>query len=209
MKAIRLAVIALGAVAAPAAFAQFTFSVVTASYSLQGGGVVNFSAFPNNTTGQIDFVPGNPAFKVGDSTGFPSGTAAIIYNVTSTVAVTGIDLIFQGQVFDFGHIEFTEFAEDSIGSLGSISGSVRGASFSGGANGSYTQTMTLNFSRPVFSFKVKKTFDMDISNQTLPSSSIASIGLIEQNMRTVPEPASMAALALGIGAIAARRRKRS
>lgn len=210
MKFNRLALVALGVVAAPAAFAQYTFSLVTASYSLQNGGTFNFNTFTNTSAGQIDFVPGAPPFKVGDSTGFPSGTAAIIYNVTSAVAVTGIQLVLQGSVTDFGHINFSEFAEDSNGNaLGSISGSVVGASYTGGTNGAFTRTLTLTFDHPVFTFKVKKFFDMDISNQTLPSSSIASIGLIEQNMVPVPEPASMAALALGLGTIISRRRKKA
>lgn len=65
----------------------------------------------------------------------------------------------------------------------------------------------IHFSRWSKRIKVKKTIFLiaqpDIPNQL----DLAGVGLVEQNIECVPEPASLAALGLGIAAVVARRRK--
>ncbi len=154
----------------------------------------------------IDFTPTAPSFLVGDSTSFGSGVGTIIYTVVASVPITGITMTIQGNVNLAGEVNWTETAEAGTTNLGSINGLKRGSSYSGGSDGAFTQTATLNFSQAVQSFKVKKTFDLDIGANTPPSQSVASVGLIEQDLRSVPEPCSL--LALGGACVAILRRRR-
>lgn len=205
-KLVRFAIIAGSAAVIQAAYGQATFNVVNAYYTLNSSGPFAFNVTPNTTTMTIDFVPTAPAFKVGDSTGFSSGVATIIYTVSSAVPIYGIDMLIQGDVQQWGEINWTETAESGNVNLGSINGSWKGSSYAGGVDGPFTQLAHLTFSQGVTEFKVKKTFDIDIAGQTLPSDSIATVGLIEQNMTPVPEPASL--IAMGVGALALLRRRR-
>jgi len=191
-----------------AANAQVTFNVVAAYYTLDAAGPFNFNVNTNSSAGTIDFLPTAPAFKVGDSTSFGSGVATIIYNVTSDVAMNGIDLTLQGDVQQWGEVNWTETAEVGNTNLGSVSGSWKGSSWSGGTDGAFTQTAHLSFNQPVFSFKVKKTFDIDIAANRPPSESVANVSLVEQNMTPVPEPSIMIGLGAGIAALLAKRRKK-
>lgn len=204
---VKLTLVAAMVAGVQAANAQFVFSLESASYTLNGSGPFNFNFIPDGINGKVDFIPVVPTFKVGDSTGFSSGVATIIYSVTSVAPVTGIDLVLQGDVELFGEINWTETAEVGTTNLGIINGAKKGSSI-GGVDGAFTQLAHLQFSQAVTSFKVKKTFDMDISGQTIPSPSIAGIGLIEQNMTTVPEPTTIVGIGLGISALLARRRKK-
>jgi hypothetical protein len=207
-KLVRFALIAGTAAALQAAYAQANFTVVNAYYTLNSSGPFAFNVSPNTPAMTIDFIPTAPAFKVGDSTGFSSGVGTIIYTVTSAVPIFGIDMVIQGNVQQWGQIHWTETAESGNTNLGSISGMWRGSSYAGGVDGAFTQTAHLDFSMGVTQFKVKKTFDIDIAGQTLPSDSIATVSLIEQNLTPVPEPASIVAMGLGAAALLRRRRRK-
>lgn len=203
----RLALIAALGSVIYVAQAQATFTVVSATYTLDSSGPFSFAVFPDSTNMDIDFLPTAPAFKVGDSTGFSSGTATIIYNVVSTVPIIGIDLTLQGDVAQLGEINWAETAEQGTTNLGSISGLKQGSQYAGGNNGAFTQLAHLTFSHSVTSFTIKKTFDMDIANAGAFSSSLADVSIIQQRLDPVPEPASLAALGLGAMALIRRRRK--
>jgi len=186
--------------------AQVNFSNISATYSMNAGsGTIDWIVNADGTAMTVDFTQNAPAFKVGDSTTFTDGTSRITYDVSGNTPISGIDLLIQGDVEDFGRIDFTESASDAGGSLGSIGDSILGASYSGGANGAFSNVYHLAFSQAVTTFSVTKTFSMDINQESLPSSSLALVGTVEQDLTPVPEPASLAAL--GIGALALLRRR--
>lgn len=183
------------------------FTLQAAYYTLDSSGPFNFNYQPNDGALTVDFTPTAPAFKVGDSTGYSSGTATIIYTVNSPVPILGIDLVLQGNVIEWGEINYTEIAEAGAMSLGSISGQVVG-SMRGGTDGAFSIVDHLDFNQAVQQFKVKKTFDIDIAPEMAPSTSLANVSVIEQNMDPVPEPASLAAIGVGLAALLARKRRK-
>ena len=191
-----------------AAQAQTTYSSISATYTLNPGSVsTNWLVSQNNPPMTIDFLQNAPAFKVGDSTGFSTGSSTIQYNVSSTIAISGLDLILQGDVQRFGRIQWTSTAFSGAGGLGSMAAAILGSSYSGGADGAFTNIYHLEFAQAVTNFTVLQTFALDINGQSLPSTSVATLGLVENNFYpAVPEPASCAVL--GIGALALLRRRR-
>lgn len=65
---------------------------------------------------------------------------------------------------------------------------------------------TISFSRSVERFRAKKFFTMSAVDTA--NFDLAAIGIVNQNIQVVPEPATMAALGLGVAALM-RRRKRA
>jgi len=204
----RLALVGLAFTAVQSALAQATFTPVVARYTLDSTGPYNFTFVPNSANMTVDIFPVAPAFKVGDSTPYSSGTGLIIYDVTSTIPIMGIDLVVQGQVNEWGQVNFTELAEDSSGVIGIVNGSIKGSMHAGGTDGAFSRVVRLNFDRAVTNFRVKKMFDIDLAGQMTPSVSIAAVSLVEQNLVPVPEPATLLGLAAGASALVASRRRR-
>lgn len=232
MKVSRFAIIAALGGFATAAHAFTYFNLASGDLGLTGqsnsqtltvGGpaIGNQSSFAN---GQIDFFPGAPGLAAGDSTGVGFRTYSFTYQVGAPAPVGAVGIVVQGTLGGTGRISLQEDvfrinADNSETQVGSISNTL----FVNGktqANGIFTLTgnnFTYVDNSPVVpnltNYKIKKSFFLQVTDwgtqQFNPAVDFASITLIQQNHQPVPEPATLATLALGTIAMIARRRRRS
>lgn len=209
-KIIRIGTLGSLIAASLAASAQVTYSNVVANvaFTPSGSATINWS-----TQGQanqiIDFLTGQVPVIVGDSTTHTSAIVNVIYEATSPAPMSAVGMVIQGSVFDWGRITWSEIIEDLNNQsvvIGQAQGQFLGASYTGGQNGAINFSNLINFSDSSTHIKVKKTFTLDIDGQTLPTTSLASLGLVEQNI--VPEPATLVVGTASLVAMVFRRRKR-
>lgn len=189
--------------------AQFVFSG-SASYSMNpNSGTINWLVNQDTVNGTIDFTQNAPAFKVGGSTQFVSGLSTITYNVTSTAPIWGGVFVFQGDVELAGEINIYDTATSGANTLATSFARYTGSSYAGGVDGAFTHVVTLGFNQAVTSFSISEQIAIDDSNNNPPTASLAMVGTVEHNFSTtpVPEPASIAGLALGAVALLRRKRK--
>ncbi len=203
--------VAAAAVAVQASQAAFIINVTTSTYAFtpSGSGNVPF-AISGAQNEFINFNPGAIPVTVGDSTGHTTATVNIIYDVDGTNAfpLSAMNLVFTGTVNQKGRIFWTELIENTSGQIvASASGSKLGSSYSGGSDGAFNFQTAIAVNPSLSRFIVKKTFFLDIGNDTLPTSSLASLGTIQQGF--VPEPGTFIALGAGLSLIALRLRRGS
>jgi len=183
-----------------AAHASINYSNITATitYEDNTSQVLDFNTGNNS----IDFFSNGTAMLVGTGTNHTSATINISYDASSTSNLNQMDLLFTGSTAGSGTINFNEQVFDNNNNnslLGSVSGSKTNDS-------AFLQDDVLSFNANSTNIHVDKTFTLDLSGLQGSSGNFASVGLIEQN--AVPEPGSMAALAIGgIGLLARRNRK--
>jgi hypothetical protein len=210
-RATRLSALAVLACLTPLARANYLWNVIQSdvAFSPSGSGNIPYTiSGPNDS--KIDFNFGAVPVFIGDGTGRNAAIATILYEVNTNdqPAVGAIGMVINYTVFEKGRIGWTETVEDDGGNVvGVATGSFLGSSYSGGADGSFSFNGVLNFSRALNRFKVKKSFFLDTGDAGNPTTSIAAVGLVEQNL--VPEPTTIAAIGFGLAALAARRRKKA
>jgi hypothetical protein len=179
--------------------AVITFSNVNFAGSAP---LISGASFATGAT-DIDFTLPNAI--VGDFQVLRQGTITITYEATSPTAIVMDQMVLSvlGGLLGSGQVQFSEVIEDLVtpGVIGVLS------PVTVTSNSQLPWTGNIVFSRASNHIKVKKEFFL-IANPDTQALDLARISFVEQNLVTVPEPASMIGLGLGLSAIIARRRNR-
>lgn len=187
----------LGIAASSQAVIVFSNVSITGTPSLISG-----ASFVTSDT-DIDFT--FPNAIVGDFQVVRTGQLNITYEATSVnvPAMNQMIAIFLGGLSGSGVIQYSEVIEDMV-----VPGIIASQPLTTITSNSQLPFMaTLDFLRPSTHIKVKKEIFL-IAEPNTNALDFARVSLVEQGLNVVPEPASMAALGLGLAAVASRRRRK-
>lgn len=104
-----------------------------------------------------------------------------------------------------GWISFLEQVYELDGLGNEIGGPIGQISHTFLPGGATNWSGTITFDRQVERFRAKKFFNLSAVDTV--DFDLAAIGLVNQNIQVVPEPATMAALGLGVAALLRRKRR--
>ncbi|MFT0745908.1 PEP-CTERM sorting domain-containing protein [Synechococcus sp. RC10B2] len=214
----KLIVSLAAAVAVAGAYASgWSVTVLTSDGVLNPGSVVSVvpatviaNPLPQVTFNTTAAVPA--PILVGDGTSFTNGTFTGVYAINdlsnSKGLLTGFNFVVSGFVQGTGRIVWFKKVVDRNTSeiLYDGTGVFLGDAYPGGINGAFSLNIFIPLSRPSSNFTVFEAFFLDIAGANAPGVDTAGLLLVEQDW--VPEPASLIALATGLGALALRRRKK-
>ncbi|MCX7992903.1 MAG: PEP-CTERM sorting domain-containing protein [Fimbriimonadales bacterium] len=218
MRLNKLMISVAAAIAAAGAYASgWNVNILTSTGVLNPGNVVVTvpTTVITNPLPQVTFntAIGNPnPILVGDGTSFTNGTFTGAYQVNDSSgtkgALTGFNFVVSGVVLGKGRIVWSKKVIDRNTSevLYNGSGVFLGGAYQGGQDGPFSVNTFVPLSRPSNNFSVFEVFILDIAGANAPGFDTAGLLLVEQDW--VPEPASLIALATGLGALALRRRKK-
>lgn len=199
-----VATVAVGAQAVTFTLVSFNGTTTVGAQTLADG----FTFAPAGNSVSIT----TPNAKVGDGEPLRAGQINIIYdaiNINPMISIS-MTLNLQGFLRGTGELSAVEdvFELDSNGfEIGGpiativtpiITSSTPLVSWSG----------TQAFSRPVTRLRAKKTINLTAQPDIPTQFDYAQLGVVNQSLRIVPEPATIGALALGLSAFAARRRRK-
>jgi hypothetical protein len=209
----KLMVSAIAALAVAGAYASWTITVTQNAGSVtSSSGSQTTAALVQTFTNplpQVYVVPivGNPyPIAAGDGYPYTAGNSFVTYTVSGSAPITGVLITTNGFVRGNATVSWSKLVIDIPTNtlLLSFTAVFNGSGLNG-SDGPIYNAQFFNFSRPSSNFRVTDTITVFASQAPSPND-IAFAYQFSQEF--VPEPASLIALATGLGALALRRRKK-